>query len=74
MPDDKTTPFKMSFLKKGFDEVKIVGKQTLAEPNTVLFLSSYFFFIAGVNVVILLASIFAKDELGFESSQLILLI
>ncbi len=74
LPDDKTTPFKMSFLKKGFDEVKIVGKQTLAEPNTVLFLSSYFFFIAGVNVVILLASIFAKDELGFESSQLILLI
>jgi len=74
LPDDKSIPFQMSFLKKGFDEVKLVGRQTLSEPNTVMFLSSYFFFIAGVNVVILLASIFAKDELGFESSQLILLI
>lgn len=74
LPADKSTPFQFNFLKKGFEEVKIVGRKVLTELNTVKFLSSYFFFIAGVNVVILLASIFAKDELGFESSQLILLI
>lgn len=74
LPKDKSSPFKMSFLKKGFDEVIDVGKNVLAAPNTLKFLSSYFFFIAGVNVVILLASVFAKDELNFKSSELILLI
>ncbi|MBT8233642.1 MAG: MFS transporter [Saprospiraceae bacterium] len=74
LPEDKSSPFSLGLLKKGFDEVKLVGRKIMTELNTVKFLSSYFFFIAGVNVVILLASIFAKDELGFESSQLILLI
>jgi|GEM_PF-6684297 len=38
------------------------------------FLASFFFYSAGVQTVIYVASIFAKDELGFESTELITII
>jgi UMF1 family MFS transporter len=38
------------------------------------YLASYFFYIAGVNTVIYLASIFASQELGFEKTELIITI
>lgn len=74
LPQDKKTPFLSSYITKGFREVKNVFKETLKDGNITRFLASYFFFIAGVNVVVYLASIFAKEELGFGTSELILII
>jgi UMF1 family MFS transporter len=74
LPDDKKMPLDRSIIFKGFEEVKLVGKKIWKQSMKVKFLSSYFFYIAGVNIVILLASIFAKEELDFTSTDLIKLI
>ena len=74
LPKDSKSPIGRALIKKGFDELRAVAKIVKAQKYTVRFLASYFFFIAGVNVIIYLASIFAKDELMFSQSQLIILI
>ena len=74
LPKDKALPMDISFLSKGLNEVLDVLKRLIKQSNIMLFLMSYFFFIAGVNVVIYLAGVFAEEELGFEQSQLIVLI
>ena len=74
LPKDVKEPFQSSFIAKGFKEVKQVFQETIKDANITKFLASYFFFIAGVNVVIYLASIFAQEELGFGRSELIIVI
>lgn len=74
LPNEKQLKIKKSFINKGINEVVQVFDKVKTDANVVKFLASYFFFIAGVNVVIYLASIFAKEELGFGQSQLILLV
>jgi len=74
LPKDKKINFDSSIFAKGMNEVLKVGRVIIEDKNIVKFLGSYFFFIAGVNVVIYLATIFAKEELAFEQSQLIMLI
>lgn len=59
---------------KGFLELKTALRNLKKKESAMKFLASYFFFIAGVNVVIFLASVFAKEELGFGQSELIILI
>ena len=59
-------------LKKGWDELKSVWNKVKHESNTVRFLTSFFFYSAGVQTVIYLATIFASIELGFEDTQLII--
>lgn len=74
LPSDSKQAFDRTLFKEGFKELQKVGRAIKAESNTITFLSSYFFFIAGVNVIIYLASIFAKEDLNFGSSELIVLI
>lgn len=74
LPKDQPTPFSENILTAGLKEVWKVGKKIWMDKNKVKFLGSYSFYIAGVNIVILLASLFASEELKFESSELILLI
>ncbi len=74
LPDEKKLKIQSSFVNKGIQEVVDVFNKVKTETNIVKFLIAYFFFIAGVNVVIYLASIFAKEELGFEQTQLIILV
>ncbi len=74
LPKDNKKPIQKSFLVKGFNEVREVFNSIKKDSNIIKFLVSYFFFIAGVNVVIYLASVFAKEELGFEQANLIVLI
>ena len=74
LPKDSKSPIGRALIKKGFEELRAVGKIVRNQKYTLRFLASYFFFIAGVNVIIYLASIFAKDELMFSQSQLIILI
>lgn len=74
LPKEPVKKFEKSFLTKGTEEVMFVMKEIRKDPNIIKFLASYFFFIAGVNVTIYLASVFAKEELGFDQSKLIILI
>ena len=74
LPKDSNTEIDGSVIRKGIDELRQVAKIVWSQKYTSRFLASYFFFIAGVNVIIYLASIFAKEELKFESSDLIILI
>lgn len=74
LPSDVHKKMDSKVIFKGFEEVKIVGKKIWKQKMKVRFLASYFFYIAGVNIVILLASLFAKVELNFGSSELIALI
>ncbi len=74
MPKDEKKKIESVFIKKGIQEVGDVFRKIKTDSNIIKFLISYFFFIAGVNVVIYLATIFAKEELGFEQSNLIMLV
>jgi len=74
LPPDKETPMEFGFLKKGFDEVKDVFIRVLKNARIKRFLFSYFFFIAAVNTVIYLATIFAEVELNFATSELIIVV
>ncbi len=74
LPKDNPIPVTKEFVFKGLDEVKQVFFEIKDKLNIVKFLMSYFFFIAGVNVVIYLATIFAEEELGFETDDLIMLV
>lgn len=74
LPKDVNKKLDGSVLMKGVKEVQNVWHMIKADSNILKFLGSYFFFIAGVNVVIYLASVFAKEVLGFGQSKLIILI
>ncbi len=74
LPKDNPIPVTREFVFKGLNEVKEVFYEIKQKINIVKFLMSYFFFIAGVNVVIYLATIFAEQELSFETDDLIKLV
>jgi UMF1 family MFS transporter len=74
LPKENKLKFNTSFLSKGLKEVTSVLKLLLQNKNITLFLTAYFFFIAGVNVVIYLAAVFAEDVLDFGRTELIILI
>ena len=74
LPADNKNSLKWSYVSKGFEEVSKVFKSVMKDRNIRKFLAAYFFYIAGVNVVIYLASIFAQVELNFNQSELIIII
>jgi len=74
LPDDFKKEKQDNIIKKGFQEIKNVFGELKYRPNIKKFLASFFFYSAGVQTVIYVASIFAKDELGFESTELITII
>jgi MFS transporter, UMF1 family len=74
LPDDPTDRPKVDLINKGFEELKKVWAQIKVNPRIKGFLAAFFFYNAGVNTVIYLASLFATKELKFETSELIVLI
>ena len=68
--DDKNKP-KDNLMGKGFEELKKVWQVIKYEKNIKSFLGSFFFYSAGVQTVLFLATIFGKTELGFDTSSLI---
>ena len=56
----------------GIKKIREVSKELIGHPNLRWFLSAFFFYSAGVQTIIYLATVFAEKELGFESSELIL--
>ena len=71
LPGDDDTKPKKDIIGKGIDELKKVMRNVKGQKNIKGFLASFFFYSAGVQTVLFLATIFAKKELGFETSALI---
>jgi len=72
----KDTPIKNTsrLLSRGWQEISKVWQIIKLDKPIKLYLTAYFFYIAGVNTVIYLASIFASEELKFEKTELIITI
>ncbi len=73
-PDKKQGGDLSKMAKKGWQEIRGVWQQVKNYTQLKRFLLSFFFYSAGTQTVLFLASTFASDELGFESQELILLI
>ena len=74
LPKDERIQGTGNLFKKGWDELIHVWHKIKEDTHIKRFLASYFFYIAGVHTVIYLASLFASQVLGFESSELIITI
>ncbi len=69
--DDRLSGSKHPFLD-GYKQLRIVTREILDKVDVKRFLIAFFFYSAGVQTVIYLATIFADKELGFTSSELII--
>jgi UMF1 family MFS transporter len=74
LPKDHPMKYAGNLLSKGWHELILVWRLVRGDREIKLFLTSYFFYIAGVHTVIYLASLFASRELGFEDAELIITI
>ena len=61
-------------LKSGFNELKKVFSSLKENINSIRFLYSFFFYSMGVQTVMLLAPLFAAEEIGMESNEMIIVI
>ena len=74
MPKDVRKPIVSDSLKKGFRELAKVWDIIRYKEGTKGFLISFFFYSAGVQTVLFLASAFAEVELGFGPTELIIIV
>ena len=76
LPDDVRKPSTglADMARLGLAELTGVWNQVKQNRNTKRFLLAFFSYSAGVQTVIFLASLFASKELGFETSELIVVI
>ena len=58
-------------MSKGIQEIKSVYKDLRKQPQILRYLTAFFFYSAGVQTVIYLASAFGAKELGFTTINLI---
>lgn len=61
-------------LRSGFNELKKVFSSLKENVNSIRFLYSFFFYSMGVQTVMLLAPLFAAEEIGMESNEMIIVI
>ncbi len=74
LPKDTNGAFSRKLLTKGFEEFRKVWQAVKQARNIKFFLLSFFFYSAGVQTVLSLASLFAKVEMNMETSELIIVI
>ncbi len=70
----QTKAINFSVLSKGFVQLKEVLAQISQQPATKKFLAAFFFYNAGVQTIIYLASLFASEELHLPQAKLIVTI
>jgi MFS transporter, UMF1 family len=71
LPPDSKTPLTMAAVSSGWAEFKGVFEVVKRNQNLKNYLLSYFFFDAGVQCVLFMATIFAAKVLNFETPELI---
>ncbi len=74
LPKDSQDKFEKKVILKGVRELRNSYSKLRDDFNTKRFLLAYFFFSSGVNTVIYVATIFAKEELNFETKELIFIV
>jgi UMF1 family MFS transporter len=74
LPSDQSTKFDFRLIRAGIEKINSVFVKVLTNKDLSLYLASVFFFSAGVQTVVYLASIFAKQALNFEATELIIII
>ena len=74
MPKARGMDGTKNLILHGYEELMTVWKELKTMAQTRKFLFSFFFYSAGVQTVIYLASTFAEKELHFETAELILII
>lgn len=62
------------WFKKGYQELKKVYQQIKLLPNLKRYVLAYFFFNAGVQAVMYLASLFGAKELNLQTTSLIIIV
>lgn len=70
----KQKPPEKDYIFNGLKELKIVFLGLKNQLELKQFLTAFFLYSVGVNTMILLLSIFVKDELGIETDKLIIII
>jgi UMF1 family MFS transporter len=73
-PDRRTGMGIVAAARLGFQQTFETWREVLKLRDLRRFLLAYFFYMDGVNTVIMFASVYAKLELGFETADLILLL
>lgn len=74
LPQDNIRKTPRGILFDGYREISNVWKQVKSMHNIKRFLIAFFFYSAGVQTVLYLASTFAEKELNFGTTELILII
>lgn len=74
LPKDNRIKSAENLIKKGYQEIALVAKAVSQQSMILRFLTAFFFYSAGAQTVIYMASTFATDELKFESGELIAII
>lgn len=74
LPSDARQKASPEMLRRGFQELKKVWEVVKKEKHIRFFLFSFFFYSAGVQTVLFLASTFASKELEFGTAELIIII
>lgn len=74
LPQHKGKSSDENLVSKGFQELVKIFKEIRTQRNTKIFLASFFCYIAAVQTVIAMASVFAKKELDFGTGELIQLL
>ena len=74
LPQDVRVANSQNLLGKGIDQFKEIWKMVKAQPNIKTFLVSFFLYSAGVQTVIMIASLFGSAELNFGQTELIVII
>jgi UMF1 family MFS transporter len=74
LPKDKKLFSNENLWTKGFQEIKTVYKQLKGQPDLKRFLWAFFFYSAGVQTIIYVATVFAKLILNFESDEMIAIV
>lgn len=71
LPKDIPSSIRKGLMIKGYDELLYVLGKLKSEINIMYFLIAFFFYSAGVQTVIYLATVFAEKELDFSTGELI---
>ena len=74
LPQDVPLANAQNLVQKGIDRFKDIWKAVLAQSNIKIFLIAFFLYSAGVQTVIMLASLYGSAELKFGQSELIVII
>lgn len=74
LPSDSTKKFGKGIWNKGYHELLKVWHKLKTQVHLRRFLIAFFFYSAGVQTVLYLAATFAKAELKFDGSELVLII